>query len=160
MNVPLLESVRHAIIHYPARFSAAQWAFARNERAVIDDGATPNGFKCCIAGHVLLESGAFSERELLQEGGFHSGGHLWEQAAEALGLDAACCRELFFPSQWDKPYKQNYYLCPKREEAEVAASYIDYFVAKHAVPADGPTVEAPTTDAAAPAADRRVPATV
>jgi hypothetical protein len=148
MNVTLLESVRHAIVYHPARFCAAQWAFARNERAVIDEGAAPEGFKCCIAGHVLLESKAFTERELLEEGGFHTGGYLWEQAATALGLNEDRCRELFFPSQWDKPYKQNYYLCAKREEAEVAASYIDYFVSKYAVPADGPTVATPERRAA------------
>ena len=136
MNVELLENVRQAIVFYPRRFSAAQWAFARNAGAVIDDGDHPDGFKCCIAGHVLLESNEMTERELLQVGGFHTGGGLWEQAAEALGITQEQCRELFFPSQWDKPYKQNYYLCSREEEADVAASYVEYFVHKYGTEAE------------------------
>jgi hypothetical protein len=131
MNVELLESVRQAVVHYPERFCAAQWAFARNAAAVRIKGAVPDGFKCCIAGHVLLQHGSHDEAALLDEGGFHTGGALWEQAADALDLDENGCRELFFPSQWDKPYKQNYYLCSEDEEAEVAAAYLDYFMQKH-----------------------------
>jgi hypothetical protein len=131
MNVELLENVRQAIVFYPQRFCAAQWAFARNAEAVMDDGAHPDGFKCCIAGHVLLESNAMTERELLEVGGFHTGGELWAEAADALGISEAQCRELFFPSQWDKPYKQNYYLCANDDEADVAASYLDYFICKY-----------------------------
>lgn len=131
MNVDLLESVRQAITHTPDRFCAAQWAFARNASAVREQDAIPEGFKCCIAGHTLLQYGSHTERDLLVDGGFHSGGGLWEMAAAALGLEPAECRTLFFPSQWDKPYKQNYYLCSADEEAEVAAAYLDYFMQKH-----------------------------
>lgn len=130
MNVELLESVRRVIVHYPDRFCAAQWAFARNAARVLREGAPPEGFRCCIAGHVLLESGRHDERSLLKQGGFHTGGELWAEAADAVGLDEARCRELFFPSQWDKPYKQNYYLCSGDEEATVAAAYLDYFMQK------------------------------
>jgi hypothetical protein len=152
MNVELLENVRQAIVFYPRRFSAAQWAFARNAGAVIDDGDHPDGFKCCIAGHVLLESNEMTERELLQVGGFHTGGGLWEQAAEALGITQEQCRELFFPSQWDKPYKQNYYLCSREEEADVAASYVEYFVHKY-----GTEAEREQAERLADAAERPTP---
>lgn len=138
MNVELLESVRQAVVHYPERFCAAQWAFARNAAAVRSDGASPQNFRCCIAGHVLLQHGSHTEAALLEEGGFHTGGALWEQAASALDLDRDGCRELFFPSQWDKPYKQNYYLCSRDEEAEVAAAYLDYFMQKHGGATDAP----------------------
>jgi len=147
MNVDLLESVRHVIVHYPKRFCAAQWAFARNADRVLSDGAAPKGFRCCIAGHVLLQHGSHTERDLLEEGGFHTGGALWQQAANAVGIDADRCRELFFPSQWDKPYKQKYYLCTSDEEASVAAAYLDYFIQKHS--ADTPTpapVSTPASD--------------
>ena len=152
MNVELLENVRQAIVFYPRRFSAAQWAFARNAGAVIDDGDHPDGFRCCIAGHVLLESNEMTERELLQVGGFHTGGGLWEQAAEALGITQEQCRELFFPSQWDKPYKQNYYLCSREEEADVAASYVEYFVHKY-----GTEAEREQAERLADAAERPTP---
>jgi len=139
MNVELLESVRQAIVYYPKRFCAAQWAFARNADRVLADDATPQGFKCCIAGHVLLESGRYDERDLLRDGGFHTGGALWERAADVLGIDRDRCRELFFPSQWDKPYKQDYYLCSKDEEATVTAAYLDYFMQKHGEATPDPT---------------------
>jgi hypothetical protein len=132
MNVELLESVRDVIVFHPQQFCAAQWAFARNARAVIDDGDAPDGFKCCIAGHVLLQSGRYTQRTLLRDGGFHDGTHLWQEAGRVLGLTEAQRDELFFPSQWDKPYKQRYYLCGSDEEAEVAAAYIDYFASKYA----------------------------
>jgi len=136
MNVDLLENVRQAIVFHPGRFSAAQWAFARNADEVIDDDVHPDGFRCCIAGHVLLQSGTMNERELLQVGGFHTGGELWARAAAALGLTEAQCRELFFPSQWDKPYKQNYYLCSNDQEAVVVASYVEYFIHKYGTAAE------------------------
>jgi hypothetical protein len=132
MNVNLLESVRQSIARHPDRFSAAQWAFARNADRVLEEGAPPDGFRCCIAGHVLLESGGLSERDLLREGGFHTGGALWDRAAVALDAGEEQCRELFFPSQWDRPFKQKYYLCTRDEEARVATAYLDYFVGKHA----------------------------
>jgi hypothetical protein len=138
MNVDLLEAVRHAIRTHPDRFCAAQWAFARNARAVLRHGAAPEGFRCCIAGHVLLETGRAEERALLREGGFHTGGGLWTQAAEALALTEVQGRELFFPSQWDRPHKQAYYLCTQEDEADVATAYIDYFLVKHGRSAESP----------------------
>ncbi|PEN14020.1 hypothetical protein CRI94_08205 [Longibacter salinarum] len=152
MNVELLESVRQAIVFYPRRFSAAQWAFARNADAVIENDVSPEGFKCCIAGHVLLESDRMTERELLRVGGFHTGGELWDEAARALSLTESQCRELFFPSQWDKPYKQNYYLCSSDDEAEVVASYLEYFVHKY-----GTDVEREAATRLAAAAERPMP---
>lgn len=133
MNVELLESVRQTILGAPERFCAAQWAFARNGRRVLQGEASPKDFQCCIAGHVLLRSGMLNERQLLLEGGFHTGGCLWERAASALGIDDQRGRELFFPSQWDQPYKQKYYLCSQEAEAEVAAAYLDYFIEKYQV---------------------------
>lgn len=131
MNVDLLETVRHTITAQPHRFCAAQWAFARNADAVLQDGATPEGFRCCIAGHALLEAEQATEQALLRDGGFHTGGGLWSQAADVLFLSEGQEQELFFPSQWDRPYKQDYYLCARREEADVAADYISHFVRKH-----------------------------
>jgi len=138
MNVDLLETVRHDILYRPERFCAAQWAFARNGHRVKEHGDAPIGFKCCIAGHVLLRGADFDERALLQRSGFHDGEHLWQQAGTVSGLTTEQRDELFFPSQWDKPYKQDYYLCGRDEEAEIAAAYIDYFISKHNVPAGGP----------------------
>lgn len=131
MNVDLLETVRQSIVFRPERFCAAQWAFARNGRAVKDHGADPVGFKCCIAGHVLLKGGGFDERTLLKRGGFHDGEHLWQRAGEVLGLTEAQRDELFFPTQWDAPYKEEYYRCTREKEAEIAAAYIDYFMSKY-----------------------------
>ena len=131
INVKLLEAVRRAIIFRPERFCAAQWAFARNGRAVKERGAPPVGFRCCIAGHVLLEGAGFDERTLLARGGFHDGEHLWHRAGAVLGLTKAQRDELFFPSQWAAPYKQEYYCCAREQEAKIAAAYIDYFVSKY-----------------------------
>lgn len=131
MNVDLLERVRQHIAHHPDRFCAAQWAFARNAEQVLRDGASPEGFRCCIAGHVLLHHGTLSERALLREGGFHTGGGVWTRAARAASISAEQGRELFFPSQWDRPFKQKYYLCSAEEEPDLAVSYLDYFLKKH-----------------------------
>jgi hypothetical protein len=138
MNVDLLERVRQHIAHYPDRFCAAQWAFARNAEEVLRDGASPEGFRCCIAGHVLLQHGTLSERSLLREGGFHTGGGVWTRAARAASISAEQGRELFFPSQWDRPFKQKYYLCGADEEPDLAVSYLDYFLNQH-----GPSVRPP-----------------
>lgn len=134
MNVDLLETVRRTIVYRPERCCLAQWAFARNERAVLDNGAPPVGFKCCLAGHVLLAAETYTERELLLHGGFHTGGELWHEAGAVLGLSESQYRTLFFPSQWEKPYKQEYYLCSTAKEAEVAAAYLDHYITKHADP--------------------------
>ena len=135
MNVRLLQRVRRRIAAQPNRYCAAHWAFARNKRAVVEAGAQPEGFKCCIAGHVLLESAgedACDEAELLCRGGFHDPGNLWQRAAETAGLTEAQRNELFFPSQWDAPFKKDYYLSSGAEEAEISAAYIDHFLDKHA----------------------------
>lgn len=131
MNVNLLERVRQHIAQHPDRFCAAQWAFARNAEQVLRDGASAEGFRCCIAGHVLLHDGTLSERALLREGGFHTGGGVWNRAARAASISAEQGRELFFPSQWDRPFKQKYYLCGADEEADLAVSYLDHFLNKH-----------------------------
>ncbi|MGM0705520.1 MAG: hypothetical protein ACQETP_06335 [Bacteroidota bacterium] len=148
MNVQLLETVRRTIVYRPERFCLAQWAFARNEQAVRSTGAEPRGFTCCIAGHVLLEAGTYTERELLLHGGFHTGGRLWNEAGKVLELSTPQYRTLFFPSQWEKPYKQEYYLCSAEEEAEVAASYLDHYITKHAHPEYVPTQEPQTSERA------------
>lgn len=138
MNVRLLERVRHEIVARPERFCAAHWAWAHNKRAVLESGARPEGFTCCIAGHVLLLSGTYDEADLLREGGFHDTGYLWQRAAEAAGLSTPQRNELFFPSQWGQPFKQRYYLCTRAEEAAVSATYLEHFLAEHA-PAAGRT---------------------
>lgn len=131
MNVELLDRVRQTIARHPDRFCAAQWAFARNAEAVLRRGASPEGFRCCIAGHVLLQRGDLTPRELLREGGFHTGGGVWTRAARVASITEAQGRELFFPSQWDRPYKQKYYLCARADEADLAADYLDYFLGKY-----------------------------
>jgi len=131
MHVDLLQAVQQEIARAPRRFCPAQWAFARNAEAVLRRGVDPEGFRCCIAGHVLLQSQTCTERTLLRAGGFHTGGELWEVAASRAALSSDQGRELFFPSQWDRPFKQHYYLCAQSEEAALATSYIDHFLRKH-----------------------------
>lgn len=160
MNVDLLVSVQRAIARTPHRFCAAQWAFARNADRVLRDGVSPEGFRCCIAGHVLLESDTLTERDLLREGGFHTGGALWDRAAAVLGAGEEQSRELFFPSQWDRPFKQQYYLCAQDEEAEVATAYIRYFLqkcgyAEESGTAEGRSVPGGDRSPRAPALDDR-----
>lgn len=133
MNIDLLKRVQKEILRAPERFCAAHWAFARNAADVVERDERPEGFKCCIAGQVLLLSGRSDERGLLCRSGLHNNdGSLYRRAAEALGLTPAQRNELFFPSQWDNLYKQEYYLCSRDEEAAVCAAYIDYFMEKHA----------------------------
>lgn len=137
MNVALLSRVRHRIAGVPDRFCAAQWAFARNADRVLRHGEPPEGFRCCVAGHVLLEAEILTRRELLREGGFHTGGGVWSRAARVAALSDDQARTLFFPSQWDRPYKQQYYLCNRDEEAALAAAYVEYFVDEYGPPARG-----------------------
>jgi hypothetical protein len=146
MNVDLLRGVQRAIVQAPDRFCAAQWAFARNADAVLRKGAAPEGFRCCIAGHVLLRAGDHSERDLLRVGGFHTGGELWVDAAHHAGIRPDQGHELFFPSQWDRPYKQQYYLCDSTEEAFLAADYLDHFLNKYDAAASAPVDEATHLD--------------
>ncbi|MFB6247827.1 MAG: hypothetical protein ABEL97_04580 [Salinibacter sp.] len=151
MNVDLLDRVRQHIAHSPDRFCAAQWAFARNAEQVLRNGASPEGFRCCIAGHVLLHHGTLSERALLREGGFHTGGGVWSRAAQAASISAAQAHELFFPSQWDRPFKRTYYLCSRDEEADLAVSYLDHFLNKHGPAGRGPSRTETDRSARAPA---------
>lgn len=151
MNVALLTRVRRSIVLAPDRFCAAQWAFARNAGEVLRHGAPTEGFRCCIAGRVLLEGEGLSRRELLQKGGFHTGGGVWKRAAHAAALDGDQARRLFFPSQWDRPYKQQYYLCGRDEEATLAGSYIEYFVDEYGASSRSPV---PRTAVAGVEADR------
>jgi hypothetical protein len=151
MNAPLLSRVRQTIAEVPDRFCAAQWAFARNADRVLHHGVSPVGFRCCIAGHVLLEAEVLTRRELLREGGFHTGGGVWSRAARVAALSADQARTLFFPSQWDRPYKQQYYLCDHDEEAALAASYVAYFVDEYGSPARS---QSPETECGRPASDR------
>ena len=161
MNVDLLASVRRTISRAPDRFCAAQWAFARNAGRVLEQNARPEGFRCCIAGHVLLQGSALTERDLLREGGFHTGGALWEQAATLLGVTDERGRDLFFPSQWDHPFKKRYYLCTRDEEAEVATAYLDYILQNYEGPDRSSAELAPTVPSGAdrpprvPSADER-----
>jgi len=134
MNAALLTRVRRTIVRDPDQFCAAQWAFARNAAQALRHAASPEGFRCCIAGHVLLEAGALSRRGLLREGGFHTGGGVWTRAARVAELDDHRARALFFPSQWERPYKQRYYLCDQEEEASLAGAYLEYFVDEYGPP--------------------------
>lgn len=137
MNVDLLKRVQDTIMHAPERFSVAHWAFARNAHEVVRKDEAPDGFKCCIAGHVLLEDGRSDERGLLCRSGLHNNdGSLYQRAGEACGFTEEQRLELFFPSQWDAPFKQEYYLCGRNEEAAVCAAYIDYFMDKHGAARD------------------------
>ena len=133
MNASLLQHVHHRILTEPQRFCAAQWATARNARSVLEDDVTPEGFKCCIAGHALLLSRQFSERDLLLHSTHFDNGTLSRCARAVLGLDQAQYKELFFPSQWTDPYRSAYYLSADvRAEAEACAGFIAYFLKKHA----------------------------
>lgn len=133
MNVSLLQRVHDHILAEPERFCAAQWAAARNTRHVLERGAPPEGFKCCIAGHVLLLSGQFGERGLLLHSTHFDNGNLSQRAREVLGLTQAQYKELFFPSQWTDPYRSAYYLSADvRAEAAACAGFIAHFLEKHA----------------------------
>ena len=133
MNASLLQRVHDHILAEPERFCAAQWAAARNTRCVLERGAAPEGFTCCIAGHVLLLSGLFGERDLLLRSTHFDNGNLSRCAADALGLTAAQYKELFFPSQWADPYRSAYYLSADvRAETAACAGFIAYFLEKHA----------------------------
>lgn len=129
MNAALLARVREHIALQPSRFSAAHWGWASNAGAVIRQGEAPQKFCCCIAGHALLLSGRFSERELIcQSGVVNEDGYLWQMAASVLELTPEESSRLFFPSQWPSPFKERYYLGSRLEEARVSAEYIDHFL--------------------------------
>lgn len=138
MNVQLLQQVKQHILTHPGRFCAAQWAWARNANEVIDRGDAPQGFRCCIAGHVLLLGGRFDERGLLRHSVRCDDGYLGRQASEALQLTEQQRKELFYPSIWAEPFRSQYYLTQGPEaEAGLCAAYIDHFLEQHG-PAQAP----------------------
>lgn len=132
MNTALLRRVAHHIHEQPARFCAAEWAWARNVQAVLQDGAAPDQFRCCIAGHVLLLSKRLSVHALLQHSVQYDDGHLARLAAGAADLTDSQRNELFYPALWEDPLRSQYYLTATRaDEARVCAQYVSYFVDKH-----------------------------
>lgn len=132
MNIQLLQQVQQHIEHHPERFCAAQWAWARNAGAVVQRGAAPVDFRCCIAGHVLLLAERFDESTLLRHSVQQDDGYLGRCAQEALGLTDAQRRDLFYPSLWTDPYRSDYYLTATREdEARVCADFLVHFIAAH-----------------------------
>lgn len=110
MNVDLLQRVRQHILDYPERFCAAQWAWSRNVGKVVHEGAAPEDFRCCLAGHVLVLGGRFTEAELLRRSVRHDDGYLGRAAGDLLGLTEAQRTTLFYPSQWADPFRSVYYL--------------------------------------------------
>lgn len=132
MNTALLRRVAHHINEQPERFCAAEWAWARNVQAVLHEGAAPEQFRCCIAGHVLLLSKRLTIQGLLEHSVQYDDGHLARMAAEAAALTDAQRNELFYPALWEDPLRSQYYLTTTRaDEASVCAQYVSYFVEKH-----------------------------
>ncbi|MEM1126098.1 MAG: hypothetical protein AAGI71_05550 [Bacteroidota bacterium] len=133
MNASLLSLVRSHIAARPDRFDAAQWAWANNVQEVVQEGASPDAFRCCIAGHVLLLSGAYTERTLLADSLIYDAGYLGRKAATLLALTLDQHRELFYPSQWGEPFRRDYYLAQApSQEAAVAVAYLKHFLDRHA----------------------------
>jgi hypothetical protein len=132
MNTQLLQQVQQHIAQHPERFCAAQWAWARNAGAVIEQDAAPVDFRCCIAGHVLLLSRRFDEAALLRHSVHQDDGYLGRCAQDALGLTDEQRHHLFYPSLWTDPYRSDYYLTATREdEARVCADFLAHFLAAH-----------------------------
>jgi hypothetical protein len=132
MNTALLRRVAHHINEQPERFCAAEWAWARNVQAVLHDGAAPDQFRCCIAGHVLLLSKRLTTHALLQHSVQYDDGHLARMAADVADLTDAQRNELFYPALWEDPLRSRYYLTATRaDEAKICAQYVAYFVDKH-----------------------------
>ena len=129
MNTALLRQIQEHIAARPGRFSAAHWGWARNAGKVVQQGAEPRDFRCCIAGHALVLSGTYSEYDLVcQSGIVNEDGYLWQRAAEVLQLSKRQSNQLFFPSQWSSPFKEQYYLGGRDEESSVCAAYINHFL--------------------------------
>lgn len=158
MNATLLRHVHRHILDAPSRFSAAQWAWASNIDGVLQRGEAPVEFRCCIAGHVLLLGGTYSERALLVESVRRDDGFLGRQARDVLRLTPSQHTTLFYPSQWAEPFRSRYYLSQAgAEEARVAADFLAHFLDQHSVGAVLPLAPdraplVPTT--ASPAAAR------
>ncbi|MDQ7041609.1 MAG: hypothetical protein Q9M35_11790 [Rhodothermus sp.] len=122
----MLRQVRQHIAQYPERFCAAQWAWARNIRAVLMAGAPPEGFRCCIAGHVLLLSNYCDEPTLLRLSVQRDDGFIGRAAARLLGLSREQARRLFYPTGWPEPYRSWYYqAADQATEAMLAVSLLD-----------------------------------
>lgn len=133
MNASLLRCVHRHILDVPARFSAAQWAWASNVDGVLQRGEVPTDFRCCIAGHVLLLSGTYTEQALLIESVRRDDGFLGREARDLLRLTPAQHTTLFYPSQWAEPFRSRYYLSQAgAEEAHVAAAFLAHFLDQHA----------------------------
>jgi hypothetical protein len=131
MDFALLKQVRQHIVEYPERFCAANWAWAANVRDVLAKGTPPEGFRCCIAGHVLLCQGSLSERSLLQCSVTCDDGFVGRYARDVLGATEQEQRRLFYPSQWAEPYSSAYYLAQTRgEEAKAAVGFLDFVLAQ------------------------------
>ena len=135
MNVALLRRVRAHIIAHPERFCAAHWAWVRNGRDVRQHGAAPEGFRGCIAAHVLLLSGRYDETGLVRQHLHFDNGTLSAAARDVLDLTPDQYRELFYPSQWPDPFRADYYTTKTAEaEATVCADFLADFLARHAPP--------------------------
>ncbi|MEM8557932.1 MAG: hypothetical protein AAGG50_08920 [Bacteroidota bacterium] len=125
MRTPLLRQVQAHLLAHPDRLDTAQWAWCRNLRAVLDEGAAPEGFRCCLAGHVLLLDGVYDEPTMLRLSVERDLGFLGRQARTALEATEAEQRLLFYPSQWPRRFREAYYTAPRSEEAQVVAEFLD-----------------------------------
>jgi len=133
MNTALLRRVAHHIDTHPERFCAAEWAWSTNVQAVVQHDEAPDHFRCCIAGHVLVEGGVLTEQELLRQSVRYDDGHLARLAAVTAKLTDDQRNELFYPALWADPLRSRYYLSAERtEEAAICAAYVRFFVDKHA----------------------------
>ncbi len=142
MNRALLWQVRQHIARYPERFCAAQWAWARNVYAVLAAGASPEGFRCCIAGHVLLLGGYCDEAMLLRLSVQRDDGFIGREAARLLGISREQARRLFYPTGWPEPYRSRYYQAADHEaEAILAVSLLDAWL--QPVAGDGWLISSP-----------------
>ncbi|MEL6613327.1 MAG: hypothetical protein AAFQ53_14600 [Bacteroidota bacterium] len=150
MRTALLRRVQAHLLARPDRLDTAQWAWCRNLRAVLDEGAAPEGFRCCLAGHVLLLDGVYDEPTMLRLSVERDCGYLGRQAREALDATEAEQRLLFYPSQWPKTFRAAYYTASRAEEASVVAAFLDHVLpAELTLAPDRPAIEAerPTSPA-------------
>ncbi|MEM6783669.1 MAG: hypothetical protein AAF624_08045 [Bacteroidota bacterium] len=147
MRTALLRRVKAHLLARPDRLDTAQWAWCCNLRAVLDEGAAPEGFRCCLAGHVLLLDGVYDEPTMLRLSVERDCGFLGRQARIALDATEAEQRLLFYPSQWPKAFRAAYYTASRAEEAGVVAAFLDHVL---------PATLAPAPDRAAVEAERIV----
>ncbi|MEM8599052.1 MAG: hypothetical protein AAGF99_03950 [Bacteroidota bacterium] len=135
MRFALLRRVKAHLLARPDRLDTAQWAWCSNLRAVLDEGVAPEGFRCCLAGHVLLLGGVYDERTLLKLSVERDLGFLGREARVALDATDAEQRLLFYPSQWPKAFREAYYTVPRAEEARVVAAFLDTLLPATSPPA-------------------------